>query len=170
MDQEVAEAGLQSAYLQGKEPENIQAATLRMRVAKYELNKIQRLEVAGLTSSSPNDLHYVKVMNRGNPITDKRSALAGKTLAYTVNARRMTKPPDKIWHPSANTSSIASTNGHWPNDLIYCMVNTMLTENQDMIPEDSIVLRTKLSIPSPEEYSGSPDLEGYETFVAGMLQ
>ena len=77
IDQEVAEAELQDAYLQGKEPEKIQAATLRMRVAKYELNKIQRLEVAGLTRSSPNDPHYVKVLNRGNPITDKRSAPAG---------------------------------------------------------------------------------------------
>ena len=47
----------------------------------------------------------------------------------------------------------------WPNDPIHHMVNTMLTENQGMIPKDSIVVRTKLSIPSPEEYSGSLDLE-----------
>ena len=38
-DQEVAEAELQDAYLQEKEPEKIQAATLRARAAKYELNK-----------------------------------------------------------------------------------------------------------------------------------
>ena len=82
MDQEVAEAELLHAYLQGKEPEKIQAATLRMRVAKYKLNKIQRLEATGLTSSSPNDLHYAKVMNRGNPITDKISTPAGQTLGY----------------------------------------------------------------------------------------
>ena len=50
------------------------------------------------------------------------------------------------------------------------MVNTMLAENQDMIPKDSIVVRTKLSIPSPEEYLGSLDLEVYETFIAGILQ
>ena len=42
---------MQNAYLQEKEPEKIQAATLRARVAKYELNKIERLKVAGLTSS-----------------------------------------------------------------------------------------------------------------------
>ena len=41
IDQEVAEAELQHAYLQRKEPENIQAATLRTRPAKHELNKIQ---------------------------------------------------------------------------------------------------------------------------------
>ena len=38
-----------------------------------------------------------------------------------------------------------------------------------MKPEDSIVVKMKLNIPSPEEYSGSPDLEVYETFVAGIL-
>ena len=41
IDQEVAEAELQDAYLQEKELEKIQAATLRVRVAKYGLNKIQ---------------------------------------------------------------------------------------------------------------------------------
>ena len=40
MDQEVAEVELHRAYLQGKEPEKIQAATLRMRAEKYELNKM----------------------------------------------------------------------------------------------------------------------------------
>ena len=170
MDQEVTEAELQRAYLQGKEPEKIQAATLRTRVAKYELNKIQRLEAAGLTSSSPNDPHYVKVMNRGNPITDKTSAPAGQTLAYNIGARQTPTPLDKLWQVNTNTSSVASTNSHWPNDPIHHMVNTMLAENQDMIPKDSIVVKMKLSIPSPEEYLGSPDLEVYETFVAGILQ
>ena len=66
IDQEVSEAELQDAYLEGKQPEKIQAATLRMRVVKYKLNKIQQLEAAGRTSSSPNDSHYVKVLNRGN--------------------------------------------------------------------------------------------------------
>ena len=101
---------------------------------------------------------------------DVRPAPAGKTLAYTINSRRMPKPSDKIWHASANTSSVASMNGHWPNDPIHCMVNMMLTENQDMIPKDSIVMKTKLNIPSPEEYSGSPDLEVYKTSIAGLLQ
>ena len=49
------------------------------------------------------------------------------------------------------------------------MVNMMLTENQDMIPEDSVVVKTKLNIPSPEEYSGSSDLKVYKTFVTGIL-
>ena len=107
MDQEVTETELQCAYLQGKEPEKIQAATLRTRVAKYELNKIQQLEAAGLTSSSPNDPHYARVMNRGNPITDKTSAPAGQTLAYNIGARQTPKPLDKLWQVNTNTSSVA---------------------------------------------------------------
>ena len=103
---------LQHAYLQGKEPEKIQAATLRTRAAKYELNKIQRLEAAGLTSSSPNNPHYARVMNRGNPITDKRSAHEEQTLAYNLNARRIRKPPDKVRQENTNASSVASSNGH----------------------------------------------------------
>ena len=160
----------QDAYLQGKQPEKIQAATLRMRGAKYELNKIQRLEAAGLTSSSPNDPHCVKVLNRKNPITDKTSAPAGQTLAYTINARCTPKPPDKLRQVNMNTSSVVSMNGHWSNDLIHCMVNMVLAENQDMIPKDSIVIKTKLSIPSPKEYLESPDLEVYKTYVAGILR
>ena len=58
-----------------------------MRAAKYELNKIQGLEAAGLTSSSPNDPQYAKVMNRENTIPHKTSALAGQTLAYNIGAR-----------------------------------------------------------------------------------
>ena len=50
------------------------------------------------------------------------------------------------------------------------MVNMMLTDNWDMIPEDSIVVKMKLNIPSPEEYSGSLDLEVYNTFITGILQ
>ena len=48
-------------------------------------------------------------------------------------------------------------------------MNRLLCDYQfhNMIPKDSIVVRTKLSIGSPEEYSGSPDFEVYETFVAG---
>ena len=87
-----------------------------------------------------------------------------------MNTRHTPKPPDKIWHASANTSSVATMNSHWPNDPIHCMVNMMITENWDMIPKDSIVVKMKLNIPSPEEYSGSPDLEVYKTSIAGILQ
>ena len=49
------------------------------------------------------------------------------------------------------------------------MVCSTLEESQEDDPNDSIITWTKLSISPPEEYSGSPDLEVYETFIAGIL-
>ena len=37
-------------------------------------------------------------------------------------------------------------------------------------PDDSIIAQTRLNISPPKEYSGSSDLEVYETFVAGILR
>ena len=45
----------------------------------------------------------------------------------------------------------------------------MLDNNKDMNPDNSIIVKTKLNITPPEEYSGSSDLKVYETFVAGTL-
>ena len=90
IDQEVAEAEMQNAYLQGKQPEKIQAATLRTRAVKYKLKKIQHLEAAGLTSSSPNDPHYAKVLNWENPITGARHALAGTFNALGTRHLKLT--------------------------------------------------------------------------------
>ena len=55
-------------------------------------------------------------------------------------------------------------------DPITCMIHAVLDNNKDMNPDDSIIVKTKLNIASPEEYSGSSDLEVYETFVTGILQ
>ena len=49
------------------------------------------------------------------------------------------------------------------------MICVTLDNNKDMNPDDSIVVKTKLNITSPEEYSSSSDLEVYKTFVAGIL-
>ena len=51
-----------------------------------------------------------------------------------------------------------------------CMLCSALEESQEDDPNDSIVTRMRLNISPPEEYSGSSDLEVYETFVAGILQ
>ena len=50
------------------------------------------------------------------------------------------------------------------------MVRSALEESQEDDPDDSIVMQTRLNISPPEEYSGSSDLEVYETFIAGILQ
>ena len=109
-------------------------------------------------------------MNRRNPITDNGCAHEEQILAHNSDARRMKKPPDKLRQTYTDASSVVSSRSHWVNDPIHRMVNTMLTEHRDMLPQESIVVETKLSIPSPEEYSGSPDLEVFETFIAGILR
>ena len=50
------------------------------------------------------------------------------------------------------------------------MVCSALEESQEDNPNDSVVTQTRLNISPPEEYSGSSDLEVYETFVTGILQ
>ena len=49
------------------------------------------------------------------------------------------------------------------------MVHSTLDENQEDNPDDSVIARMRLNINPPEEYSGSSDLEVYDTFVAGIL-
>ena len=49
------------------------------------------------------------------------------------------------------------------------MIHATLDDNKDMNPDDSINVKMKLNIASPEEYSGSSDLEVYKTFVTGIL-
>ena len=51
-----------------------------------------------------------------------------------------------------------------------CMLHSTLEESWEDDPDDSIVARTRSNISPPEEYSGSSDLEVYESFVAGILQ
>lgn len=50
------------------------------------------------------------------------------------------------------------------------MIHSALEEGRGDSPNNSIVAKAKLNIAAPEEYSGSADLEIYETFVAGILQ
>ena len=50
------------------------------------------------------------------------------------------------------------------------MLHSALEESWEDNPDDSIIVRTRLNISPPEEYSGNSDLEVYETFVAGVLR
>ena len=72
--------------------------------------------------------------------------------------------------PEAETALVYPTRDHDYHDLIMHMLRSILEESQEDDPDDSIVARTRLNISPPEEYSGSSDLEVYETFVAGILQ
>ena len=76
---------------------------------------------------------------------------------------------DRLWSVEAELASayrIGDTNN---NNPITCMICATLDDNKDMNPDDSIVVKMKLNITSPEEYSGSSNFEVYETFVTGIL-
>ena len=70
----------------------------------------------------------------------------------------------------AETASVYPLRDHDYHDPIMHMLCSALEESQEDDPNDSIVAQMRLNISLPEEYSGSSDLEVYETFVAGILQ
>ena len=72
--------------------------------------------------------------------------------------------------PEAETASVYPIGDHDYHDPIMHMVHSALEENWEDNPNDSVVTQTRLNISPPEEYSGSSDLEVYETFVTGILQ
>ena len=72
--------------------------------------------------------------------------------------------------PEAETALVYPLRDHDYHDPIMRMLCSALEESQEDNPDDSIVMQTRLNISPPEEYSGSLDLEVYETFVAGILR
>ena len=72
--------------------------------------------------------------------------------------------------PEAETALVYPTRDHDYHDPIMCMLCSALEESWEDDPNVSIVVQTRLNISPPEEYSGSSDLEVYETFVAGILR
>ena len=88
----------------------------------------------------------------------------------------MTQPvqaivPDtkRYWLPEAETALVYPTRDLDYHDSIMRMVRSALEESWEDNPDDSIIVRMRLNISPPEEYSGSSDLEVYEMFVAGIL-
>ena len=72
--------------------------------------------------------------------------------------------------PEAETALVYPIGDHDYHDPIMHMVHSALEENQEDNPDDSVVTQMRLNISPPKEYSGSSDLEVYETFVAIILQ
>ena len=77
---------------------------------------------------------------------------------------------ERYQSPEAETASVYPLKDHDYHDPIMRMLHSALEESREDDPDDSIVVRTRLNISPPEEYSGSLDLEVYETVVAGILQ
>ena len=69
----------------------------------------------------------------------------------------------------AETASVYPTKDHDYHDPIMRMLHSALEESREDNPDDSIIAQMRLNISPPEEYSGSSDLDVYETFVTGIL-
>ena len=78
--------------------------------------------------------------------------------------------PERYQSPEAETASVYPLKDHDYHDPIMRMLCSALEESWKDDLDDSIVAQTRLNISPPEEYSGSLDLEVYETFVAGILR
>ena len=96
---------------------------------------------------------------------------------YGDSQERMTQPVQAIVLDTkryrsleAETALVYLTRDHDYHDLIMHMLCSALEESQEDDPNDSIVVRMRLNISPPEEYSGSSDLKVYETFVTGILR
>ena len=90
-------------------------------------------------------------------------------LTSTPGVRVAPAPPDRLRSVEAEIASVYCTGDTHNRNPITHMIRATLHDNKDMKPDDSIVVKTKLNIASLEEYSGSSDLEVYETFVTGIL-
>ena len=97
-------------------------------------------------------------------------------VMYGELQEQMTQPvqaivPDteRYRSPEAETASVYPTRDHDYHDPMMCMLCSTPEESWEDDPDDSIVMQMRLNIIPPEEYSGSSDLEVYETFVAGIL-
>ena len=98
-------------------------------------------------------------------------------VSYGEPQERTTQPvqaivPDteRYQSPEAETASVYPLRDHEYHDPIMRMLRSALEESREDDPDDSIVAQMRLNISPPEEYSGSSDLEVYETFVAGILR
>ena len=97
-------------------------------------------------------------------------------VMYGELQEQMTQPvqaivPDtkRYWSLEAETALVYPSRDHDYHDPIMPMLHSTLEESWEDNPDDSIIMRMRLNISPPEEYSENSDLEVYKTFVAGIL-
>ena len=79
-------------------------------MANHELDKIHRLEKAGLSSSTPHDPHIVKVLNKPVPLGPARQGQNPSILSTSTPGVRVTPSPlDRLWSVEAEIASVYCT-------------------------------------------------------------
>ena len=167
----VEQQTIEILYAQQQPREVIAPAEAKCTATKHTLEGIQRVKKAKIGE----DLPY-----RGNaPSVHKRQRnAANDTRVSQRRAQERTPQPiqmavsetERYRSPEVEITSVYRTEDQEHSDPIMRMVQSALEENRDDNPEESIIARTRLTINPPEEYSGSADLEVYETFIAGVLR
>ena len=168
----VSNKRVQQLYSEDQPQEMIDQAERQVSSVRRTLESIQRVDKARLSRNSPKHPRTPRATRR-----HKYYAKDDTRVSYGEPQERMTQPvqaivPDTERYRSleAETASVYPLRDHDYHDLIMCMLRSALEESQEDDPNDSIVVRMRLNISPPEEYSGSSDLKVYKTFVAGILR
>ena len=90
-------------------------------------------------------------------------------LAWQILTKNTPALPDRLQSVEVEIASVYCLGDTHNRDPITCMIHATLNNNKDMNPDDSIIVKMKLNIASPKEYSGSSDLKVYKMFVTGIL-
>ena len=168
----VSNKGVQQLYSEDQPQEVIDQAERQVGSARRTLESIRRVDEAGLSRNSPKHPRTPRAAGRYKYYTKD-----DMQVSYGETQERMTQPvqaivPDTKRYrlPEAETASVYPLRDHDYHDPIMRMLRSTLEESWEDDPDDSIVAQMRLNISPPEEYSGSLDLEVYETFVTGILQ
>ena len=103
-------------YLQKQPDDVIQSAIQRDRMANHELNKIQQLEKAGLVSSTPDDPHIMKVLNK--PVPTAPATQTQNSSILSTGVKTIPVPPDRLQSVEAELASVYRIGDNNNNDPI----------------------------------------------------
>ena len=147
---------MKKLYLQKQLDDVIWSAVQRARIVIYELNKIQQLENTGLSSSTLNGPHIARILNSPVPIGCAAQTQNSSTVhsSSASEVKCTSTPLDRLWSVEAEIASVYQTGDSHNRDPIMHMIHVTLDDNKDMNPDNSIIVKMKLNIASPEEYSG----------------
>ena len=167
----VSNKRVQQLYSQDQPQEVIDQAERQAGSVRRTLETIQRVDKAGLSRNSPKHPRMPRATERHKYFAkdDTRVTYGESQEQMTQLVQAIVPDTERYWLPEAETALVYPTRDHDYHDPIMHMVCSALEESQEDNPDDSIITWMRLNISPPDEYSGSTDLEVYETFITGIL-
>jgi hypothetical protein len=119
----------------------------------------------------PTNPHQRGVRHNGIPVVHNDRG----TTAHMSNLQEGLAPTGRASAGSLANESGLQANQHGapagdPYDGVACMVCSTLLKHRGGDPEKSALAKAGVKVAQPTEYSGSLNLEEFETFVAGILR